>query len=91
MRTLAFLFGLLLSFVTWAQMPDRGGWMAGGDDSSSGLPSGGFPWIVAAVWVGGILFASLLPARGKAIALPIAQLWPLAFVLFEAIAWLLRR
>lgn len=91
MRTLAFLFGLMLSALTWAQMPDRGTWMAGGDDSGGGLPSGGFPWIVAGIWLAGIVIASFLPKRAKAVALPIAQLWPLAFIAFEAIAWMLRR
>lgn len=90
MRTLAFLFGVLLSFVTWAQMPDRGTWMAGGDDSGGGLPAGGFPWIVAGIWLAGIVIASFLPKRAKAVALPIAQLWPLLVVAFVTVKWALR-
>lgn len=91
MRKIALLLLAAVSFAALAQMPDRGTWMAGGDDSGSGLPSNGFPWIVAAIWVGGIIIAALLPKRAQAVALPIAQLWPLAFVVFESIAWVVRR
>lgn len=87
----AAIVAALTSAAAWAQMPDRGSWMAGGDDSGSGLPSGGFPWIVAGIWVAGIAIASFLPARAKTVALPLAQGWPLLFIVFEAIAWFLRR
>lgn len=90
MKRIALLLLAAVSFAALAQMPDRGTWMAGGDDSGSGLPSNGFPWIVAAIWVGGIIIAALLPKRAQAVALPIAQLWPLFFVVLATVKLLLR-
>lgn len=90
MKRIALILAALASAAAWAQMPDRGSWMAGGDDSGSGLPSGGFPWIVAGIWVAGIAIASFLPARAKMYALPIAQGWPLLFILLAGVKLLFR-
>lgn len=89
-RTALLLASALFSALALAQMPDRGTWMAGGDDGGSGLPSGGFPWIVAGIWLAGIVVASFLPARAKTYALPVAQGWPLLFIVLATVKLMLR-
>lgn len=63
MRTLAFIFGVLLSFVTWAQMPDRGTWMAGGDDGGSGLPGGGWDWYILGFVCAMVVISFIIPRK----------------------------
>lgn len=63
MRTLAFLFGVLMSAVVWAQMPDRGSWMAGGDDGGSGLPSGGWDWYLVGIVCALVVVSFFLPEK----------------------------
>lgn len=85
-RPLATIIVALASAAAWAQMPDRGGWMAGGDDGGSGLPGGGWHWPTAVVF--GVLAALgfALPKPYHHFAWGLFWTWP--FLLWGGIwAW----
>ncbi|KRC36238.1 hypothetical protein [Acidovorax sp. Root219] len=83
----AAIIAALTSAAAWAQLPDRGSWMAGGDDGGSGLPGGGFSWFVVGYFVVFAVLAYLVPRRftqwvvGVAVAIPFlywGSVWAMA-------------
>lgn len=85
-RLAATAFAILASAAAWAQMPDRGSWMAGGDDGGSGLPGGGWDWQIAAVFLVFGALGYVLPKPYHHVAWGLFWTWP--FLLWGGLwAW----
>lgn len=63
MKRIALLLLAAVSFAALAQMPDRAGWMAGGDDSGSGLPGGGWDWYIAGFVLALLVVSFFVPEK----------------------------